>query len=150
MTMRALMMIASIVLAAPALARETCAPRDPQAVAATMQAMYDAAARDDGAALSTILDPAFYAFDNGKRFDGMALPDMVKQAHAAGKLFRWTVTQPDVHLGCDSAWIAYLNDGAVGDARAMQPIQWLESANLVWRDGRWRVLFMQSQRRPAP
>jgi hypothetical protein len=53
-------------------------------IAETMREMYEAAAADDFDALRVIFDEGFYAFDLGRRFDGMALPELIKQAHAGG------------------------------------------------------------------
>jgi|SRR5579859_1528814 len=117
-----------------------------QAVIATMQAMFAALAVDDLESLARIFTADFYAFDGGKRFDGMALPELIKAAHADGKRFQWTVTEPDVEIAGDWARIAFVNRGAVGDATAMTPVTWLESAVLRREGGGWRVRFFQSER----
>ena len=111
-------------------------------------AMYDAALSDDEARMAETLATGFYAFEAGRRFDGMTLPNLIKAAHKGGRVYRWSVTLPDVHIACDTAWIAYVNDGAVGDAKGTAPQQWLESANLAYTHGRWRVLFLSSMRVP--
>lgn len=117
-----------------------------QAVVETVRAMYAAAAIDDSAALAGIFTADFYAFDGGKRFEGMALPELIKAAHADGKRFVWTVTEPDVEVSGDWASISFVNRGAVGDAAGMAPVTWLESAVLRFEDGRWRVRFFHSTR----
>ena len=136
--------------ATAASAESTCAPQDPQAIVNVITAMYDAAMNDDEARMTEILAPGFYAFDAGHRFDGMTLPNLIKTAHKGGRVYRWNVTLPDVHIGCDTAWIAYVNDGAVGDTKGTMPQKWLESANLVYANGQWRVLFLASMRVPPP
>lgn len=123
--------------------------RSEQAVVETVRAMYAAAAIDDLAALTGIFTTDFYAFDAGKRFEGMALPELIKAAHADGKQFVWTVTEPDVQIAGDWAAISFINRGAVGDAAGMLPVTWLESAVLRFEDGRWRVRFFHSTRAVA-
>jgi hypothetical protein len=129
-------------------AETACAPQNPQAIVDVVAAMYDAALNDDEARMTEILAPGFYAFEAGHRFDGMTLPNLIKVAHKGGRVYRWSVTLPDVHIACDTAWIAYVNDGAVGDAKGTAPQKWLESANLAYMHGRWRMLFLSSMRAP--
>ena len=50
-------------------------------MAETMRAMYAAATIDDEARLKEIFADDFYAFDLGKRFDGMELAQVIKAAH---------------------------------------------------------------------
>lgn len=38
--------------------------------------------------------------------------------HAAGKRYEWNVTEPDVHISGNTAWIAYANKGSITDAPA--------------------------------
>ena len=119
------------------------------AVIETIREMYAAAAIDDEAGLRAIFTDDFYAFDGGKRFDGMALPTLLKAAHAAGKRFVWTVNEPDVQVEGGWASIAFVNRGSVGDAAGMVPVTWLESAVLRFEGGCWRVRFFHSTRVPA-
>ena len=123
--------------------------QDAAAVAETLREMYAAVATQDRAHLATIFTPGFYAFDLGKRFDGMALVDLIEAAMAAGRRFVWTVNEPDVRIFGDRAWIAYVNRGSVGDADSTTPVTWLESAMLVRVDSRWRIEFFHSTRAPA-
>jgi ketosteroid isomerase-like protein len=118
-------------------------------VAETMRAMYAAAAIDDEARLKEIFADDFYAFDLGKRFDGMALAQLIKAAHAAGRTFVWTVKDPETHMHGDLAWITYVNRGSVGDAAGVTPVTWLESAVLRHDGRRWRIRFFHSTRVPA-
>lgn len=123
---------------------------DKAAVADTLRAMYAAVSVLDRQRLETaIFTPGFYAYDLGKRFDGMALVDLIEGAMAQGRRFVWTVNEPDVRIFGDRAWIAYVNRGSVGVADAMEPVTWLESAMLVRIEGRWRIEFFHSTRAPA-
>lgn len=137
-------------MSAAAEPQSSCPPDNADAVAETMREMYAALTADDEVRLKMIFAPGFYAFDAGKRFDGMALAELVKDAHKAGKTFVWTVTEPDVHVNCDWAWITYVNRGSVGDASASQPAIWLESAVLHYETGRWRIAFFHSARATTP
>jgi hypothetical protein len=128
----------------------TCPPADPQAVAGTMRDMYAAISVDDGARLNaTIFAPGFYAYDGGKRFSGPELVALIAGAHKAGKAYVWMVQEPDVHVACDRAWIAYVNRGSVTDASGVLPVTWLESAVLKFDGTRWRIEFFHSTRAPA-
>ena len=69
----------------------------------------------------------------GKRFDGDALMELIKTAHAAGKVYVWNVTEPEVHIEGDIAWITYVNRGSIQDASGTKSMNWLESAVLTSR-----------------
>lgn len=120
-------------------------------VADTLRAMYAAAQKDDLNAFHAVVTPDFYAFDGGTRFEGDALMRLIITLHAKGAKAVWTVTQPDVHISGDHAWIAYLNVGSLqmsADAPVV-PMQWLESATLVKQNGQWKIEFFHSTRVPA-
>lgn len=121
-----------------------------QAVAAAARDLFAAAQVDDSVAFRAGITADFYAYDNGKRFDGMALFDLIKAAHAQGRRFEWTVQEPKVAVTCNTAFLAYINRGAVGDAKTMQPITWLESDYLRFEQGRWKIAFLHSTRAAPP
>ncbi len=114
-----------------------------------MREMFAAAAIDDVNRLKEIFLPDFYAFDLGKRFDGLELAELIRAAHAAGQSFVWSVTEPETHVVGDWAWITYVNRGSVATAVEVTPMIWLESAVLRRDDGRWRVQFLHSTRVPV-
>ena len=62
----------------------------------------------------------------------------IKTLLAAGKRYEWSVTEPDVHISGNTAWIAY-----VKGASPMPPAQpnqtWLESAVLQKQAGNWKI-----------
>ena len=126
-------------------------PADETAVVETMRAMYAAATADDLGAFQRLILPGFYAFDGGQRFDGDALMRFVMDLHAKGSIYVWTVADPDVHVDCDGAWIAYVNRGSVkrGDTPPV-PTTWIESAVLRRVSGVWKLTFFHSTRAPAP
>ncbi len=112
--------------------------------------MYAAATVDDVAKIDSLFAPGFYMFDGGKRFDGDSIMKLIAPQHAKGVVYVWTVTQPDVHVHCDEAWIAYVNDGSITMPGAAKPtpMQWLESAVLERQGGTWKMVFFHSTRVP--
>jgi hypothetical protein len=142
--------VAISLLGAAGSAMGACAPDEPGRITDTLRSMFAAASIDDLPRLNEIFAPGFYAYDGGKRFDGLALPALISKLHADGKRFVWTVQDADVHISCTTAWVAYVNRGAVGDAAAMKPMTWLESAVLTYQDDTWRVQFLHSTRVADP
>jgi ketosteroid isomerase-like protein len=116
----------------------------------TVNTMFAALRTDDAAKLSSIIAPDFYIFDGGVRFNGESMMDLIKGLHAAGKRYEWSVTDPDVHISGDTAWIAYVNQGSIIDASGQVNQQWLESAFLEKQAGTWKILFAHSTRVPPP
>jgi ketosteroid isomerase-like protein len=115
-------------------------------VVGVMQNLFAALRADDLKRFQEIAAPDFYAYDAGMRFTGPALVDFVKSAHASGKHYDWTVTEPEVHVTCNLAWITYINQGSVEDASGRQAVTWLESAVLEYANARWRIRFVHSTR----
>lgn len=113
-----------------------------------IRTMYRALTRDDLVLFHTVAAADFYAFDVGKRFTGDALMELIKSLHAAGKLYAWSVTEPEVHLEGDTAWITYTNRGSVQSASGTQSLAWLESAVLRKEKAGWRIHFLHSTRVP--
>ena len=127
-------------------------PGDEAAVVQTIRTMFDAATTDDLKKFDSVAAPGFYMYDNGGKFEGDEIMKLIVAQHAKGVKYVWTVTQPDVHVDCDEAWIAYVNDGSVQvspDAPAT-PLKWLESAFLRRESGEWKVVFFTAQERRSP
>jgi len=131
------------------IAQESADAQSTQIVSA-ISTFFAAAHDDDLTKFHSVVAPGFYVFDNGARFDGEALMALVRQMHAAGKRFEWNVTEPDVHISGDTAWIAYVNQGSIADDSGKKEQRWLESAFLSKRAGRWEIMFIHSTRVPAP
>lgn len=121
---------------------------DEEAVVQAMRQMYVALTHDDSAQLRAVTSADFYAFDLGKKFTGDELVAVIKKAHASGKTFVWTVTEPRVRIEGAVAWITYLNLGSVQDAAGKKDVSWLESAVLMKDSGTWRIHFFHSTRVP--
>ncbi len=110
--------------------------------------MYAAATTDDLAKFHTVAAADFYAFDNGKRFIGDELMQLIKTLHAGGAVYEWHVTEPQVHISGNTAWITYINRGSVQNASGKKDMTWLESAFLRKESGSWRIVFFHSTRAP--
>ena len=123
-------------------------PADQEQVTEAVRSFFSAASADDLDKLHSVAASDFYAFDGRGRFTGDALMDMIKAAHAAGKVYVWTVNDPEVHISGDMAWITYINRGSVKDASGTKQVTWLESAVLGKEKGIWRIHFFHSTRVP--
>lgn len=121
---------------------------DQTQVTEAIRSFFAAATADDLDKLHAVTTPDFYAFDAGGRFTRGALMDMIKAAHAAGKVYVWTVNEPEVHISGDMAWITYVNHGSIKDASGTKDVTWLESAVLQKEKGAWRIHFFHSTRAP--
>jgi ketosteroid isomerase-like protein len=116
----------------------------------TVNTIFTAIRTDDAAKLNLVITPDFYIFDGGKRFNAEQVMAIFKAQHLAGKRYEWNVTEPDIHISGDTAWIAYVNDGSISDPSGHVHQQWLESGFLEKQAGAWKVVFMQSTRVPPP
>jgi hypothetical protein len=132
-------------------AQEKPLTAEQQKIVDTVNVIFAAARADDTAKFDTVLAPGFYMFDGGKRFDGDAIMTLIKAQHAAGKHYEWNITEPDVRVRGNTAWIAYVNQGSIGDASGTTPQTWLESAFLQKEKGQWKIAFIHSTRvAPTP
>jgi ketosteroid isomerase-like protein len=116
----------------------------------TVNTIFTAIQTDDADRLNSVISPDFYIFDGGKRFNATEVMAIFRAQHLAGKRYEWNVTEPDVHISGNTAWIAYVNDGSISDASGTVHQQWLESGFFEKQAGTWKVLFMQSTRVPPP
>jgi ketosteroid isomerase-like protein len=121
---------------------------DQTRVTEAIRSFFAAATADDLDQLHAVTAPDFYAFDAGGRFTRDALMNLIKAAHAEGKVYVWTVTEPEVHISGDIAWITYVNHGSIKDASGTKDVTWLESAVLQKEHGTWRIHFFHSTRVP--
>ena len=128
--------------------REKTLTSEQRQVLDTVSTIFSAAREDDVAKFDSVIALGFYIFDGGARFDGDTIMTHVKSLHAAGKRYEWSVTEPDVHVSGNSAWIAYVNKGTVTDASGTVNQNWLESAFLEKQAGTWKIVFMHSTRVP--
>jgi len=142
----ALLLLPLLYLSYPAPAQQTDGDT---AVVDAVRTMYRAATKDDLELFHSVVSPHFYAFDGGKRFDGDALLLLIRQAHEAGAVYVWQVTEPEVHRTGNTAWIAYTNVGSKTSKDGQTvPMKWLESAQLEKQGGKWVIVFFHSTRAP--
>jgi ketosteroid isomerase-like protein len=118
-------------------------------VVETVSTIFTAALTDDTAKFDSVIASDFYIYDGGVRFNGDTIMAFIKAQHAAGKHYEWNVTEPDVHIDGDTAWIAYVNKGSITDASGTAKQNWLESAFLEKQAGNWKIVFMHSTRVPT-
>jgi ketosteroid isomerase-like protein len=116
----------------------------------TMSTLFTALAAEDTGKFDAVAAPDFYLFEGGTRFEGHAMVGLVKTMHAAGKRYAWNVTESDVHVTGNAAWIAYVNKGSITDASGTTEQKWLESGFLEKQSGIWKIVFLHSTRVPAP
>jgi hypothetical protein len=131
-------------------AQQTRLTSDQKQVVDTVSTIFTAARADDVAKFDSVIAPGFYIFDVGARFNGDTIMALIKAQHAAGKRYEWNVTEPDVHINGNTAWIAYVNKGSISDASGTVNQNWLESAFLEKQAGVWKIVFMHSTRVPPP
>jgi hypothetical protein len=116
----------------------------------TVSTIFIAARTDDVAKFDSVIAPGFYIFDGGAQFNGDSIMGFIKAQHAGGKKYEWNITEPDVHIDGNTAWMAYVNQGSITDASGNTMNQkWLESAILQKQSGVWKIVFVQSTRVPA-
>jgi ketosteroid isomerase-like protein len=121
-----------------------------QQIIDTVNTIFTAARVDDTAKFDSVIASDFYIYDGGARFNGDTIMAFIKAQHAAGKRYEWNVTEPDVHVTGDTAWIAYVNKGSITDASGTTKQNWLESAFLEKQAGNWKIVFMHSTRVAPP
>jgi hypothetical protein len=121
---------------------------DERRVIEVMRTFYVAATNDDLEKFHSVVTGDFYSYDGGARFTGDELMTLIKAAHAAGKVFVWKVTKPEVRMHGDDAWITYVNEGSVKDSSGTKNVTWLESAFLRKENDSWRIEFFHSTRVP--
>jgi ketosteroid isomerase-like protein len=119
-----------------------------QQIVDTVSTIFTAALTDDVAKFDSVIASDFYIFDGGARLNGDTVLGLIKAQHLAGKRYEWNVTEPDVHVNGNTAWIAYVNKGSISDASGTRKQSWLESAFLEKQAGSWKIVFMHSTRVP--
>jgi Domain of unknown function (DUF4440) len=132
----------------PARAQQRSITSDQKQVVDTVSTIFAAARADDVAKFDSVIAPGFYIFDGGARFNGDTIMAFIKAQHAAGERYEWNVTEPEVHINGNTAWIAYVNKGSISDASGTVNQNWLESAFLENQAGIWKIVFMHSTRVP--
>jgi ketosteroid isomerase-like protein len=131
-------------------AQEKPLTSDQRQIVDTVTTVFKAARTDDVVQFKAVTASDFYIFDGGLRFDGEGIMALIKKLHEAGRRYEWSVTEPDVHIIGNTAWIAYVNKGSITDSSGKVDQQWLESAFLQKQEGAWKIVFMHSTRVSKP
>ena len=92
----------------------------------------------------------FVGFEGGKRLDRQQLFDLIKQAHADGRHYKWSVTEEKSQADCEIGILYYVNKGSVTDAAGANEVTWLETAAFRRDTSRWRLFFIESVRTSSP
>jgi hypothetical protein len=123
-------------------------PGEAPEVADVIRRLLAAMSKLDRSTFRSLVTPGFYCFDIGKRYDADGLMEMFGTAQHDGKKFVWSVTEPDVHIHVDCAWISYINVGSIQTSADTYPTptSWLESAFLQHSNEGWKVAFFHSVR----
>ena len=122
---------------------------DKPAVAETLRTiMYAVAMKNDVAGFDALIAPGFYMYDNGHRYEGDEIMTRVMPSYTQkGFKFVWSVQEPVVEVDCNTAWITYVNKGSITQPDGTKAdTNWLESAVLEKRNGRWLLRFFHSTR----
>ena len=135
---------------ATARAQQKSLTSEQKQVVDTVSAIFIAARADDVAKFNSVIASNFYIFDGGARFNAETIMAFIKAQHVAGKRYEWNVTDPDVHISGNTAWVAYVNQGSITDASGTTNQNWLESAFLDKQAGTWKIVFMHSTRVSTP
>jgi len=142
-----LALLVAIAVRAPASERAI----DQARVVEIIEQMYVALTKDDLDQFKKLTTPDYLAFDGGERFTADSLARVIRDIHAAGKVYVWNVVDPVVEVDGNIALITYTNNGSVTDAAgAKKEVTWLESAVLRKDKGEWRIRFFHSTRVPVP
>lgn len=121
---------------------------DKAEVVETIRIFFGGLESEDAAKFGSVIEPQFNTFDAGSRFSGQAIMTLMKTQHAAGKHYQCRVTEPDVHVEDETAWLAYVNKGSGTGFSGTTQQQWLESAVLKNDGASWKIVFLHSTRVP--
>jgi ketosteroid isomerase-like protein len=121
---------------------------DRSEVVEAVRAFFDALESGNNTQFMTVVTPDFYSFEGGTRFSGHEIFSFIRAQRAAGRSYRWNVTEADVHVMGNDAWIAYLNKGSITDSSGTIDQKWLESAFLEKQADSWKIAFLHSTRVP--
>ena len=146
-------------LARPAqadVAAANCPQTDPAAVVQTLNRLYSAAGAHDADGLRSVISSDFAAQAGGEKVDGETVIQRLVGAPPEGSAtlpaapagaseaapVALAISDPDVHILCDSAWATFRAPVAAGGAHA-------QSAVLNYQGDGWRVRFLNASVPPA-
>jgi ketosteroid isomerase-like protein len=121
---------------------------DRSEVVEAVRAFFTALEAANEAQLMSVVTPDFYSFEGGARFSGQEILSFIKAQRAAGRSYRWNVSEADVRVTGNDAWIAYINEGSITDSSGTTNQKWLESAFLEKQGDGSKIAFLHSTRVP--
>ena len=124
---------------------------DAQELVATIEGIFAAIGDDDRGRLEQAFCDDFHAFENGVRVSRRELLDLMRDYHARGRRYRWSVVSPQVEVQGDLGIVVYVNRGSITEAPGGEPLpmSWLETALLRREASGWRLAFLHSTRASA-
>jgi hypothetical protein len=124
---------------------------DEQDIIRTLERVYAAVGDDDRASLDGLLCRDFHAFESGVHMTGRELLDLMSKYYAAGRRYRWSVTESQVEVQGGLGVIVYVNQGSIAEAPGAEPtpMSWLETALMRRDQSGWRMAFLHSTRTKA-
>ena len=113
-------------------------------IARTIQDMFSAAERADVEAFDKVTEPNTVFLEGGKQMGRDAIFALVTAHPPGGMKMQWSVTEPDVHVTGNTAWISYIDQGLLTNDNTVKHLTWLESAVLEKAGARWRIVLFHS------
>jgi ketosteroid isomerase-like protein len=113
-------------------------------IAQTVQDMLSAAQRADVEAFDKVTEPGTIFLEGGKKMSRDAIFSLVTAHPPSGMTMQWSVTEPDVHVSGNTAWISYVDKGLLTGDVTVKHMTWLESAVLEKAGVRWRIVLFHS------
>jgi hypothetical protein len=138
----------TLLIAAPVVAYEHCPDPVTQtdAIVSVQADMFSALENEDKAGWEGLTVRDFVAFESGHRYGRTDFFELARAAHAAGRHFEWSITNPRVEVSCTLATLAYVNQGSVTQGSSRSAASWLETATFRYAAGQWRAVFVESMR----
>jgi ketosteroid isomerase-like protein len=121
---------------------------DQHEIVQTVRAFFAALNASSDSQYTSVVTPDFYSFEGGTRFNYREILSFIKAQRSSGRSYTWNVSEADVHVTGNSAWIAYLNKGTITDPTGKRDQDWLESAFLEKEEAVWKIAFLHSTRVP--
>jgi hypothetical protein len=139
----------TVLIATPVAAHEHCP--DPltqtEAIVSVQTDILSALENEDKVTWERLTVRDFVAFESGHRYGRTDFFELMRSAHAAGRRFEWSVTNPRIEVSCTLATLAYVNQGSVTQGSSHAAVSWLETATFRYNAGEWRAVFVESMRK---
>jgi hypothetical protein len=137
-----------LLIATPVAAHEHCPDTltQSEAIVSVQTGLFSALENEDKESWERLTDRDFVAFESGHRYGRTDFFELVRSAHAAGRHFEWSITNPRIEVSCTLATLTYVNQGSVTQGGSRATLSWLETATFRYNAGQWRAVFVESMR----